>query len=37
MVKTRCRWVHWINLKDIAVDLSLEYFAPQEGQNLEWQ
>ena len=37
MVKTRWRWVHCINLKDIAVDLSLEYLAPQEGQNLEWQ
>ena len=31
------QWVHCINLKDIAVDLSLEYLAPQEGQNLEWQ
>lgn len=37
MVKTRCLWVQLINLKDIAVDLSLEYFAPQVGQNLEWQ
>lgn len=37
MVKTRCLCVQLINLKDIAVDLSLEYFAPQVGQNLEWQ
>lgn len=37
IVKTRCLWVQLINLKDIAVDLSLEYLAPQAGQNLEWQ
>lgn len=37
MVKMRCLCVQLINLKDIAVDLSLEYFAPQVGQNLEWQ
>lgn len=37
MAKTRWRWVHCINLKDIAVNLPLEYLAPQEGQNLEWQ
>lgn len=37
MVKTRWRWVRCINLKDIAVDRSLEYLAPHVGQNLEWQ
>lgn len=26
-----------MSLKDIAVDLLLEYLAPQVGQNLEWQ
>ena len=36
MVKTRCLWVQLISLKDIAVDLSLEYLAPQVGHNLEW-
>ena len=36
MVKTRCLWVQLISLKDIAVDLSLEYLTPQVGQNLEW-
>lgn len=37
IVKTRCLWVQLMSLKDIEVDLSLEYLAPQVGQNLEWQ
>ncbi len=37
MVKTRCLWVQLMSLKDMTVDLSLEYFAPLVGQNLEWQ
>ena len=39
MVKTRWRWVHCINLKDIAADLSLEYQRRRRGKTmfLEWQ
>ena len=35
MVKTQCLCVQRTSLKDMAVALSREYLAPQEGQNLE--
>ncbi len=34
MVKTQWRWVDWINLKAMALDLSRQYLTPQDGQNL---
>ena len=34
MVKTQWRWVHWISLKAMELDLSWQYLTPQVGQNL---